>query len=420
MLRKFLHFLILSAVITSNFAINKLPVFADTAIPAYNIIATPTPYNAPSIGYEATSTNEFGDQVHLGGTSRSAASATILMSNWAAGMTYPSLLAANANGYMHPITLNIYQVGALPNVGVKIASVTQNFLIPWLPQNDPTCDFQQSPVRKWRAPDGNCYNGIAFPITFDLTGITLPDEFVFGVAYNTQHYGYNPIGTAGPYNSLNVGTSSNAPTIGADVEPDAAYWNSTHAGNYSDGGSAGVGIFRRDTGWTGYAPAATFNVIVPASLDALLNRVADEPIQLTVQNTAVDVKVVSASSSANTQNSNAQKTYDIVLSLQNIAPPAAPAVLASLNFPDKVNVVSITWSKEGQYYPDNNLPRTCKIDLITAYCGIGTLWSGMKAILTLRITAEPGTYSLGFKAEDLSTLYEVPYENHTTLNLKLN
>jgi hypothetical protein len=37
---------------------------------------------------------------------------------------------------------------------------------------------------------------------------------------------------------------------GTDIDPDAVFWNTKNSGYYSDGGSAGVGIFRQDTNWT--------------------------------------------------------------------------------------------------------------------------------------------------------------------------
>jgi hypothetical protein len=32
--------------------------------------------------------------------------------------------------------------------------------------------------------------------------VTVPDDLVFGIAYDTQDYGSAPYGVAGPYNSL--------------------------------------------------------------------------------------------------------------------------------------------------------------------------------------------------------------------------
>jgi hypothetical protein len=95
-------------------------------------------------------------------------------------------------------------------------------------------------------------------------------------------------------------------------------------------------------------------------------------------------------------------------------------VLASLKVPAGMTVSSVKWEKEGQYYIDSNLPRTCSFDGLTVYCGIGQLWSGMKMKITMRVTANPGTYQLGVYVEDLSTLYEVPNNNYANIMLNLN
>ena len=173
-------------------------------------------------------------------------------------------------GYVHPITLNLYTVGSgtPPALGTNIATVTQNFLIPWRPVADPTCTTPTA----WRANDGNCYNGFAFTIVFDLRSLnlTLPDQLIFGIAYNTNTWGYQPIGQPGPYESLNVGTANVGgvgipPYIGTDVEPDAVFWNTSYGPFYADGGAGGVGIFRRDTGWTDYSPAVEFTAFTVAT-----------------------------------------------------------------------------------------------------------------------------------------------------------
>ena len=95
---------------------------------------------------------------------------------------------------------------------------------------------------------------MAFNIEFNLSTIgTVPDEFIYGIAYDTQSYGNPPMGTAGPYNSLNVGlidtpTYSGQPTVGTDVESDAVFWNTSQRPFYTDLGAGGTGTFRRDTG----------------------------------------------------------------------------------------------------------------------------------------------------------------------------
>ena len=86
----------------------------------------------------------------------------------------------------------------------------------------------------------------------------MPNQIIYGVAYNTQTWGYAPIGTPGPYVSLNFGLSSTAPSVGINPFPDTAYWNTQTPANYADGGTGGVGIFRRDTAWTPFSGAVTF------------------------------------------------------------------------------------------------------------------------------------------------------------------
>src|SRR5207248_4089929 len=41
---------------------------------------------------------------------------------------------------------------------------------------------------------------------------------------------------------------------------DDVFWSTSTAGWYTDGGAAGVGIFRRDTAWAPYVPMASFGV----------------------------------------------------------------------------------------------------------------------------------------------------------------
>ncbi|PYT02702.1 MAG: hypothetical protein DMF60_20580, partial [Acidobacteria bacterium] len=112
----------------------------------------------------------------------------------------------------------------------------------------------------WLASDGHCYNGLAFTVTFDFTGVVVPDQIIYGVTYNTQDFGYNPTHSmvAEPYISLNLGLAQVPPSVGSNPFPDTAYDNTEKASNYADGGAGGTGTFRRDTGWSPYSGAAKF------------------------------------------------------------------------------------------------------------------------------------------------------------------
>ena len=145
-------------------------------------------------------------------------------------------------------------------MGPLITSITENVLVPWRPETSPGCGADSA----YQINDtGTCYHGKAFNITFDLTSLNLvaPSDMIWGVSYNSTHYGKFPIGgPGGPYDSLNVGADGTGASVGTDPELAAVFWNTSFAGFYGDGGASGVGTFRRDynndpiNGWGGYTP----------------------------------------------------------------------------------------------------------------------------------------------------------------------
>ena len=229
--------------------------FAATSVMAqsvvYNAVPTTLAPSYPSQPFQAQQTRQFGDYVHLAGTNRALNSVTITMVTWAPNSDWPLM---PAGGWNHPFTINIYNVvpGApLNTLGSLIATSTQNKLVPWRPAADPSCVGPDA--GKWKS-GGICYNGYAFNLTFDMSslGAVLPNDVIVGIAYNTETWGYTPIGSGGPYNSLNVGTTPGPPSVGTDDSLDRVFWDTLTAGWYTDGGVGGVGIFREDTAWTGY------------------------------------------------------------------------------------------------------------------------------------------------------------------------
>jgi hypothetical protein len=243
--------------------------YAQSGVTAFNSIPSLATPNVPSQGFECCATSEVGDEIKLApGTPRLAGYATVLMSSWTLRSSYPAM---PASGYTHPITLNVYSDAASAAAHTPLATVTQTFRIPWRPEADLTC----SNGTAWRAADGKCYNGFAFTIQFDLRALslTLPSQFIYGVAYDTQSWGYHPLRVPGPYESLNVGTANlngvgYPPSVGTDVNPDVVYWNTGYGPFYADGGASGINTFRPDTGWTGYEIAAKFSTFaVPRDED---------------------------------------------------------------------------------------------------------------------------------------------------------
>lgn len=252
-----------------------VPAFAVTSV-VYNNIPNPIPGNVPSVGFEATSTSEWGGQMQLAGTDRVDPTVTVLMSSWACqsgSWNIGDCATTPGATFTHSITLNVYDVGTGDSVGTLIASKTESFAMPYRPSAD-SINCTGGNAGKWS--DGTtCYNGKAFPISFDLTGTTLPNKVIIGVAYNTTNYGSSPIGTAAcgancPYDSLNVGTNP-TPSIGNALPTvDDTYLNSSWSGAYCPSDTT-TGTFRLDAGcWTGFLPAIKVEanpVLVPAPTD---------------------------------------------------------------------------------------------------------------------------------------------------------
>jgi hypothetical protein len=218
---------------------------AVTPTTVYNATPQPLPPNVASLGFQATSTSQFGDYIHLGGTDRVLNTVTVTMSDWALYSDYATdgRYSANSATWTHPITVNVY-AKALDGNGVPttlLATKTQNVTIPWRPAANATCPGGTA----WRAADTLCYNGLAFNAAFDMSSsnVVLPNDVIVGIAFSTQTYGASPLGVAGPYNSLNVGTpTGQTSTVGADDNPDNTFWDTTYPG-YTAG-------FRSDFGWT--------------------------------------------------------------------------------------------------------------------------------------------------------------------------
>lgn len=221
--------------------------------------------NYPSLGYQATSTAEFGDHIQFAPGARKLNNVTVTMSDWALASTYGS----SAAGFDKNLTFNIYGYTNDTAAGSLIASKTVLAFVPWRPEADPTCAGGTA----WRASDGNCYNGKAFNVVFDFSGqdVILPEDIVFGLAFNTQSYGANPTGVDGPYNSLNFALTSAAPSVGTDVNSDTVFWDTS----WANGRTTGVGtngVFGVDTNWTGYVPMVSFDATAvpePGSLALL-------------------------------------------------------------------------------------------------------------------------------------------------------
>jgi hypothetical protein len=233
----------------------------------YDNTPSPLPGNVLMVPYEPTGTSEFGDRIAFaGGAPRSLVSATVTLSSWgcASGHFYSGdCVTPPGSQFSLPITLNLYKVGPGASVGSLIGTVTHNFSIPFRPSVDPA----HCSGGKWYA-SGQCFNGKAVTIRFNLMHLHLaiPDEIIFGVTFNTTHYGYDPVGEGAPcfsssggcgYDWLGIGLADPATTLsaGSNPAPSDAY-QATLTDSCSSGAIAPFGL---DAGcWTGYKPAVSF------------------------------------------------------------------------------------------------------------------------------------------------------------------
>lgn len=224
------------------------------------------------MGFEATSTSEFGGTVAFTGAERTNPTVTVLMSSWGCQSRTSSPHSCQTTPgatFSEPITLNIYNTGtdtpgAAP--GTLIASVTKTFAIPYRPSANPAQCSGNHAGQWYDSTTSTCYSGLATPVVFalDKPGLTLPSQAVITVAYDTSNYGAHPFGTSTAcfksaagcgYDSLNVAVTA-PPTVGSDPLPNDAYLNSSWPGAYCSTTNPGIGSLALDTGcWTGYEPA---------------------------------------------------------------------------------------------------------------------------------------------------------------------
>ena len=226
--------------------------------------------NIPSVGPEAYAFRELGDEVTFAGSARTLDRVVVTLSSWACqgGHWYTADCATQLGAtYSLPITLKIYQHDASEAAGALIASQTRTVAVPYRPSSDP---LHCSGGRWWAGPTLGCFNGLEWLVIFDFRAqnITLPSTVVYGVSYDSTHYGPNPVGEAAAcytssggcfYDSLNIGLAPKV-NVGTKAHPGTLYQNAYFSGQYCDGGVADVMRLDSPTSacWTGSVPAVRF------------------------------------------------------------------------------------------------------------------------------------------------------------------
>lgn len=213
-----------------------------SAQPGYNAIPAHVSENVPSVGFEATSTKEFGDAVGLGGKGRMLQSMSVLFSSWGcqsgSGVTCVTDPGAT---FDVPVTFTVYESDIAGNLinPVPLAQRTQTVAVAYRPSASPECTG--SDAGKWyNTTDRTCYNGFPQTVRMDMPTVALANQVIWTVKYGTMHYGASPIGEGAAcfvaggcgYDSLNVGVWSypNAPFSGTDLNEDLIFVDSSWSG----------------------------------------------------------------------------------------------------------------------------------------------------------------------------------------------
>ena len=172
-----------------------------------------TTVSYPSLGVEAYSFNQIGDEVILK-RSATTKSVTVTMTDWACQTgdwtgTTGDCTTTPGSTFPTKITLNLYKASSKNTTtgavvpGALIKSVSKTFKIKYRP----SADNVNCTGNEFQGSDGACHNGLNQNITFTVNK-KLPTDVVWGVTYSSDNHGPNPIGgTNSPQDSLNVGLS---------------------------------------------------------------------------------------------------------------------------------------------------------------------------------------------------------------------
>ena len=198
-----------------------------------SVEANGPPSNMPSYGVEAYAFNELGSKLTFAENApRDLTNVGVTLSSWACvtGAWYLGNCVTPARSTFDlPMTLTIYEVGTGgASVGDVLATSSETFSIPYRPSASSQCTGADA--GKWYSPGlKTCFNGLAKDVTFNFGGqrVTLPDQVVFGISYNTAHFGYDPTGVSGPYDSLNIAVNDASSVGSFDA---SALWTATGAG----------------------------------------------------------------------------------------------------------------------------------------------------------------------------------------------
>ena len=139
----------------------------------YNAIPDKVHGNVPSVAFEATATNEFGDEVGLGGKARTLDSMSVVMSSWGcseSGTWYTTDCVTDHKATFDvPLTLTIY-----PDIdsirGDVLATRTKTVAVQYRPSASPKCTDNNVPNGKWYSKKDHTFEDRGRPVSRDRLG----------------------------------------------------------------------------------------------------------------------------------------------------------------------------------------------------------------------------------------------------------
>lgn len=247
-----------------------VPTIADAATSGAVYDSTPAKgtVSVPSVGPEAYSFDQVGNEVILKQHRAPIRHVSATMESWAcqSGDWTNGCVTTPGSTFKAPITLHLYryshpQATGEVTPGKQIMSVTKTFDIRYRPRSEAACGLENGVPTMFTGRDGACHHGIAQNISFPINR-KLGNDIVWTVSYNTNTSGPNPLGHAGPMDSLNVGLTT-ATSAGHDRFPGTIFWDTRYAG-FTGGAPFVLGELNRDTSTdpgvgVGCAPAAKFS-----------------------------------------------------------------------------------------------------------------------------------------------------------------
>ncbi len=236
----------------------------------FDSVPVPLASSYPSLSFTAQNTNELGDLIQLGGTDRVLDDVTFTFVSWACEEgTWVAENCETTPGsyYTHPITANVYAVGAGNTVGALLATTTEPVQVPYRPSVDEECETGYGP---------DCVNGLAFNHTFSLTSlaVTVPNQIIVTVTFNTSTEGYDPYGP--PFNSdydfLNVAAPNAPVTVGSDPDTDVVIISAADTGDELEpqGDWTGFGLGIQVTAHTTLAATGSETNLIGAGIGSAL------------------------------------------------------------------------------------------------------------------------------------------------------